>query len=555
MTDAWQGFVDKNKPATYGILQQGYDLIKTGIGAAQPLFDAAAGAASNFLGKLQDWANGGGLKGLVDFLATNATQTFAKFQTILTNLAKGFGPLFALSSGQGQGLLTWITDLSAKLATFGQTGGWDRFMAATSGQGPQVVSLLANLATSLGTIVQAVTPLAPLSLAVATSLSAIIAAVPPPVITAIVAGFVAWNIAGAAYNVWTTLAAVKTQVWTGAQWLLNAALTANPIGLVVVAVGALIAVIVLIATKTTWFQDIWNRVWPAMKTVAVAVWNAIKFAASAVWSAISGYVKFNVAVIKTTITGAKTLAVNAWNLIKASASKVWDAITGFVKSAVSRQIQLFTTIANKARDVLNQMKSIFSPSALYNAGKQLIMGLTRGIASAMGGAVDQVQNGLGKIKNLLPGSPIKAGPLLGWNRGGAGIKLMKMLAFGIKKGSPETVKAMSNALGMATKSGITAGTVTSTKAATVAAKAKIARKVIRAQGVKAQVAPNNVVKGKVSTGGGSAGSGGGTTLNIYLEGTNLSTPEQLTKAVVKGMREAKANGYVIPFGTFQGGTV
>ncbi len=30
MAAAWQGFVDKNKPATYGILSQGYGLIKLG---------------------------------------------------------------------------------------------------------------------------------------------------------------------------------------------------------------------------------------------------------------------------------------------------------------------------------------------------------------------------------------------------------------------------------------------------------------------------------------------------------------------------------------------
>jgi hypothetical protein len=57
---------------------------------------------------------------------------------------------------------------------------------------------------------------------------------------------------------------VATKVWAGAQWLLNAALTANPIGIVIVAVAALVAVIVLIATKTTWFQTIWETVWGAV---------------------------------------------------------------------------------------------------------------------------------------------------------------------------------------------------------------------------------------------------------------------------------------------------
>jgi hypothetical protein len=62
---------------------------------------------------------------------------------------------------------------------------------------------------------------------------------------------------------------VATIAWTAVQWLLNAALTANPIGLVIVAIAALIAIIVLIATKTTWFQTAWKFM---VKAVAVA-WN------------------------------------------------------------------------------------------------------------------------------------------------------------------------------------------------------------------------------------------------------------------------------------------
>lgn len=55
--------------------------------------------------------------------------------------------------------------------------------------------------------------------------------------------------------------------WTGVQWLLNAALDANPIGLVVIGIAALIAIIVIIATKTTWFQTAWKATWSLMKTI------------------------------------------------------------------------------------------------------------------------------------------------------------------------------------------------------------------------------------------------------------------------------------------------
>ena len=65
--------------------------------------------------------------------------------------------------------------------------------------------------------------------------------------------------------------AIATGAMTAAQWLLNVAMTANPIGLIVLGITALIAVVVLIATKTTWFQDGWRAAWSGIKSAAAAV--------------------------------------------------------------------------------------------------------------------------------------------------------------------------------------------------------------------------------------------------------------------------------------------
>lgn len=71
-------------------------------------------------------------------------------------------------------------------------------------------------------------------------------------------------------------AAAGTKIWAGAQWLMNTALLASPITWVVVGIVALIAVIVLIATKTTWFQTAWRVAWGGIKSAAVNVWNWLK---------------------------------------------------------------------------------------------------------------------------------------------------------------------------------------------------------------------------------------------------------------------------------------
>lgn len=58
---------------------------------------------------------------------------------------------------------------------------------------------------------------------------------------------------------------------TAAQWLWNTAVLANPITWIIVGIVALVAVIVVIATKTTWFQSLWKAAWGAITTAARAV--------------------------------------------------------------------------------------------------------------------------------------------------------------------------------------------------------------------------------------------------------------------------------------------
>jgi phage-related protein len=58
-----------------------------------------------------------------------------------------------------------------------------------------------------------------------------------------------------------------TIAYTAAQWALNAALTANPIGLVIVAVVALVAAIVLAYKKSETFRNVVNAVFSFLKSV------------------------------------------------------------------------------------------------------------------------------------------------------------------------------------------------------------------------------------------------------------------------------------------------
>jgi hypothetical protein len=74
----------------------------------------------------------------------------------------------------------------------------------------------------------------------------------------------------------TLASAAASKVAAAGQWLLNAAQLASPTTWIILAIVALIAVIVLIATKTDWFQKAWRASWGWIKHAASDTWEFLK---------------------------------------------------------------------------------------------------------------------------------------------------------------------------------------------------------------------------------------------------------------------------------------
>ncbi|WP_025620340.1 phage tail tape measure protein [Salinispora cortesiana] len=68
---------------------------------------------------------------------------------------------------------------------------------------------------------------------------------------------------------------VVTKAWVAVQTALNVVMALSPIGWIVLGIIALVAAIVWIATKTTWFQDLWSAAWGGIKAAAEWVLNWI----------------------------------------------------------------------------------------------------------------------------------------------------------------------------------------------------------------------------------------------------------------------------------------
>ncbi|MGY4098041.1 phage tail tape measure protein [Nocardia sp. R16R-3T] len=86
---------------------------------------------------------------------------------------------------------------------------------------------------------------------------------------------VAVKVATIAWNTAQTVAAGATKAWTAVQWLWNAAMSANPLGLVVIAIAALVAGIVVAYQKSETFREIVQGAWEGIKTAALFVWDNV----------------------------------------------------------------------------------------------------------------------------------------------------------------------------------------------------------------------------------------------------------------------------------------
>jgi hypothetical protein len=233
----------------------------------------------------------------------------------------------------------------------------------------------------------------------------------------------------AALAVQTAVTSAVTKAAAAAQWALNAAMTANPVGLVILAIVALVAVFVIAWKKSQTFRSIVIGAWNAIKSATVAVWGAIKKVISTVFSVmktiITTYIRAYVTVIKT-----------AWNAIKAATNAVWNGVKTAVRAAV-------TVVLTVLRSIKSRVIGIFSGAGswLLGAGKKIVSGLIEGIKNMFGAVRDTLGNLTSKLTSW-KGPPKTDARLLT----PAGESIIQGLIDGFDKKSPKvkaTLKALS----------------------------------------------------------------------------------------------------------------
>jgi hypothetical protein len=161
-------------------------------------------------------------------------------------------------------------------------------------------------------------------------------------------------------------AAAGTAIMTAAQWAFNLAMTANPIGLVVVAIAAFIAIAALLISNWSGVGDFFSGIWEGIKNGVFWAWEMIKVAFSFSplgllmdnWGPLFGFFSELLGKITGAFSGAmdwiKNVILSPIAAIKDALGSAWDSIFGGddagvdINSAVNHSVEGGATIAASA---------------------------------------------------------------------------------------------------------------------------------------------------------------------------------------------------------------
>lgn len=225
--------------------------------------------------------------------------------------------------------------------------------------------------------------------------------------------------------------------------LLNASFVASPLGMLALAIGALVAALVLAYIKSETFRNIVNSAFRAIRDVAVPVmqavrdavsrffdwvgprassvlnavvgffrthWNTIRSVTQTVWGIIQDVVRIATFGIRNVVLPVLSAIVGAvrthWGTISSVTSTVWNVIVSVIRTAVSviRTIvgtiiqivgivrNIFNQVVNAVRNPMETVKTVVRTA--INAIPGILTGIVGAAAAAAGQIGSAIFNGI-----------------------------------------------------------------------------------------------------------------------------------------------------------------
>jgi len=228
------------------------------------------------------------------------------------------------------------------------------------------------------------------------------------------------------------IAAVATKAYAVAQRVLNAAMRANPIGIIITLLVLLVGGLILAYKKSDTFRAIVQTAFKAVKAAATVMWTGLK----AAFGAIAGV-----------LSNAGQRFRQFWNVSRAAI----QALISFARSVPGRIRgafgQLYGIITNPVRNAVNAVKSWLNgllsfaksiPSRIGNSIKGAIPGFAHGgVTGSANGASPSGLTMTGEhgpeLLQLPPGTRVRSNPdtrraMSG--AGGGGVQVVKIILDG-----------------------------------------------------------------------------------------------------------------------------
>jgi hypothetical protein len=191
-----------------------------------------------------------------------------------------------------------------------------------------------------------------------------------------------------AWIVQTRIVQAVTKAWAAVQWVINAAMSANPIGLLVVAVAALIAIVVLVIKKLGGWDAVMaklGKAWDRFKAMMSRVWTSVKDAVVKGVNAVVGWLKG--------LPGKALAAVKALgSKLKGFFSGVWDTVKSLTVRAVTGYVSFYAKLPGR---LVSALKSIGGKLA------DLFRKAWDTAKNAVGNGIDSVVSAVKKLPDKL----------------------------------------------------------------------------------------------------------------------------------------------------------
>lgn len=319
------------------------------LAGTQNLISMGADLAATFGGSTADAVNAltAALRGEADpaeryGLSLKVTDVNARLA------AKGLSGLEgdALKTAKTQELLAMAAEQSG-----GAIGQFGRESDTVAGQTQRMNAQIENALSDLGTA------LLPVVAAVAGALADMATWVGENSTLVLILGGVVGALAAAillisgAMKAWTAIQTAST----AAQWLWNAAMNANPIGIIIVLIAGLVAAFVLLWNNSEGFRNFFIGMWEGIKTAIAAVvdwfgaaWGAVTSWFQSVWEGVSNFFSDLWARIRLIIA-----VVVIWF------QQQWQKVTTFFQTIVNGWKAVFTTVFNAVKTVITTVANFF----------------------------------------------------------------------------------------------------------------------------------------------------------------------------------------------------